>query len=75
MERRWTSFRSLISFFSHGHQAWDEYSKWGRMNALYNLWKSVGVISRNDAFIALMIEFAFFAAFAVDCSSPAADAA
>ncbi len=41
-----------------------EYSKWGRMNAPYNLWKSAGVISMNDAFIARIIEFAFFAAFA-----------
>ncbi len=27
----------------------------GRMNAPYNLWKSAGVISMNDAFIALII--------------------
>ncbi len=64
VERRWTSSRSLISFFSHGRQAWNEYSKWRQMNAPYNLWKSAGVISMNDTFIALIIEFAFFAAFA-----------
>ncbi len=37
VERRWTSSRSFISFFSHGRLAWNEYSKWGRMNAPYNL--------------------------------------
>ncbi len=64
VERRWTSSRSLISPLSHDRQAWDEYSKWGRMNASDNLWKNAGVLSMNDAFIALIIEFAFFAAFA-----------
>ncbi len=64
VERRWTSSRSLISFFNHGRQAWNEYYKWGRMNAPYNLWKSAGVISMNDAFIARIIELAILAAFA-----------
>ncbi len=66
VERRWTSSISLISFFSHGRQTWNEYSKWGRMSAPYNLWKSAGVISMNDIalIIALIIEFAFFATFA-----------
>ncbi len=59
VERRWTSSSSLISFFSHGRQAWNEYCKWGPINAPYNLWKSAGVISMKDAFIALIIEFAF----------------
>ncbi len=40
---------------------------WGRMNAPYNLWKSAGVISMNDAFIALIIEFAFFAVSQKNC--------
>ncbi len=30
------------------------------MNAPYILWKSAGVISMNDAFFALIIEFAIF---------------
>ncbi len=64
VELRWTFSRSLISFFSHGRPAWNEYSMWGWMNAPYNLWKSAGVISMNDVFITLIIEFAFFAAFA-----------
>ncbi len=63
VERRWTSARSLISFFNHGRQAWNEYSKWEWMNAPYGLWKSAVMISMNDAFISLIIEFAFFAAY------------
>ncbi len=64
VERRWTSSRSLISFFSHGRQAWNEYPKLAWMDAPYNLWESAGVISMNDALIALIIEFTFLAAFA-----------
>ncbi len=64
MERRWKSSSSLISFFSHGRQAWNEYSKWGWINVPRHLWKIAGVISLNDAFFALIIEFAFSAAFA-----------
>ncbi len=62
VERRWTFSRSVISFFGHSRQAWNEYSKWGRMNAPFNFWKSSGVILMNDAFIALIIECPFFAA-------------
>ncbi len=50
-----------MSFLSHGRQAWNEYSKWGRRKVPYNLSKNVFVIFINVAFI---IEFALFAAFA-----------
>ncbi len=63
-ERRWTSSYSLVSFFSPRRQAWTEFSKWGRMNAPYNSWERADVISMNNDFIALIIEFTFFAAFA-----------
>ncbi len=62
VERRWTSSSSLIYYFNHGHQAWDEYSKWGRINAPYNLWRSAGVISVNDTFMAIIIELVLLAA-------------
>ncbi len=51
-------------FLSHDRQAWNEYSKWGRMKVRYNLSKSVVMIFINDAFMAVIIEFALFAAFA-----------
>ncbi len=54
----------LISFFSDGRQTWNEYYKWEWMSFPYHLWKSAGVISFNDVFMALIIEFALFAAFA-----------
>ncbi len=53
-----------MSFLSHGRQAWNEHSKWGRVKVPYNLSKSVGVIFINDALEALVIEFTLFAAFA-----------
>ncbi len=49
-------------FVSHGRQAWNEYSKRGRLKVSYNLSKSAGVIFMNDAFMALIIKFALFAA-------------
>ncbi len=52
---------SSSSFLSHSRQAWNNYSKWGRMKVPYDLSKSVGVIFINDGFMALFIEFALFA--------------
>ncbi len=64
VERPWTSSSSLMPFLSHGHQALNEYSKWGRVKVPYNLSKSVSVIFINNTLMALTIEFALFAAFA-----------
>ncbi len=52
------------SFLRDGRQAWNEHSKWGRMKVRYNLSKRAVVIFINDAFMAVIIEFALFAAFA-----------
>ncbi len=64
VERLWTSSSNSMSFLSHGRQTWNEYSKWGCIKAACSLSKSVGVIFINDAFMALIIELALFAAFA-----------
>ncbi len=63
VERLWTSSSSLMSFLSHGRQAWNEYSKWGLIKVPYNLSKSVDVILINDVLMALIIEFALLEAF------------
>ncbi len=61
VERLWTSSSNLMSFLSHGRQAWNEHSKWGLIKVPCRLSKSVGVVFINDAFMALIIEFALFA--------------
>ncbi len=53
-----------MSVLSHGRQAWNDHSKWGRLKVPYYLWKNVGLIFINDALMALIFEFAIFAAFA-----------
>ncbi len=57
-------FLSLISFLRHGRQAWNKYSKWGRMSVPYNLSKNTAMVFIDDAFMALIIEVALFAPFA-----------
>ncbi len=57
VERTGRLLAAYYPFFSHGHQAWNEYSKWGWMNVPYSIWKSAKVIFIIDALMALIIEF------------------